>query len=136
MLSANAVQTSLSIVRISHQTPNAAELILLNIAAKRPASSHIMLHKHHERPTGRSQCCKALSHSQQLLLLTIVAPVTWEEFCASEYVIRCQHIPGGGGLGADAEATAGAGFAAALALLSALKSVRGMPPGFQEGPAM
>ena len=39
-------------------------------------------------------------------------------------------------MGAEAEATAGAGFDAALALLSALKSGRGMPPGFQEGPAM
>ena len=46
------------------------------------------------------------------------------------------HIPGGGGLGADAEAKAGVGSDAALAFLSALKSVRGMPLGFQEGPAM
>ena len=58
------------------------------------------------------------------------------KLCACDYVIRCQHLPGGGGVGADAEARAGAGFVAALAFLSALKSVRRMPLGFQEGPAM
>ena len=51
-------------------------------------------------------------------------------------MIRGQHIPAGGGLGAEAEARAGEGFDAALALLSALKSGREMPLGFQEGPAM
>ena len=67
----------------------------------------------------------------------ILAPVTWEELCANDYVPRCQHIPGGGGLGAEVEARAGAGAGfAAPAFLSALKSVRGMPLGFQEGPAM
>ena len=36
LLSANAMQTSKRTVRPSNETPNAAELILLNIAVKRP----------------------------------------------------------------------------------------------------
>jgi len=37
LLSASAMQTSESTVRLSYKTPNAAEFILLNIAAKCPA---------------------------------------------------------------------------------------------------